>query len=269
MSITNVTSTKVMLMKDNYNIQLPDMEMVLKINGVEEYIDERLLKTIPENEIPENKRNEVRNTHILYYEEQVTKEMIKKDATAKFLISNSISEEMKAKIDFRRNTAYDIWKIIMEGNNKSNEEKKNELNNQLETLIYQKDSDISIFIDELDRIFGELYILGEVLSEEKKYNILYSALPYETVIETNIISTKKKYTESCNLLKTTIPYIKYLKEESKNKQRNKAVILNTTKVSNRTQFNSKESNRYNNKNNNNKENRKCFICGKIGHMAKN
>jgi len=55
--------------------------------------------------------------------------MIRKDATAKFLISNSISEEMKAKIDFRRNTAYDIWRIIMEGNNKSNEEKKNELNN--------------------------------------------------------------------------------------------------------------------------------------------
>jgi len=214
MSITNVTSTKVMLTKDNYNIWLPDMEMVLQINGVVEYINERL-KTIQENEIPENK-------------------------------------------------------IIMEGNNKSNEEKKNELNNQLETLIYQKDSDISLFIAELDRIFGELYVLGEVLSEEKKYNILYSALPYETVIETNIISTKKKYTESCKLLKTTIPYIKYLKEESKNKQRNKAaVILNTTKVNNRTQLKSKENNRSNNKNNNNKENRKCFICGKIGHIAKN
>jgi len=79
MSITNVTSTKVMLTKDNYNIWLPDMEMVLQINGVVEYINERL-KTIQENEIPENK-------------------------------------------------------IIMEGNNKSNEEKKNELNNQLETLI--------------------------------------------------------------------------------------------------------------------------------------
>jgi len=138
MSITNVTSTKVMLTKDYYNIWLPDMEMILQINGVVEYIDERLLKTIQENEIPKNKRSDhikVRNSHILYYEEQVTKEMIRKDATAKFLISNSISEEMKAKIDFRRNTAYDVWRIIMEGNNKSNEEKKNELNNQLETLI--------------------------------------------------------------------------------------------------------------------------------------
>ena len=273
MSITNVTSTKVMLMKDNYNIWLPDMEMVLQINGVIEYIDKRLLKTLQKDEIPENKRNnhiKVRNTHILYYEEQVTEEMIRKDATAKYLISNSISEEMKTKIDFRRNTAYDIWKIIMEGNNKSDEEKKNELNNQLEALIYQKDSDISLFIAELDRIFGELYVLGEELSEEKKYNILYFSLPYETIIETNIISTKKKYTESCNLLKTTIPYIKYLKEESKIKQRNKAaVILNTTKVNNRTQHKSKEYNRCNNKNNNNKENRKCLICGKIGHIAKN
>jgi len=72
---------------------------------------------------------------------------------------------------------------------------------------------------------------------------MYSALPYETIIETNIISTKKKYTESCKLLKTTIPYIKYLKEEPKNKQRNKAaVILNTTKVNNRTQLKSKENN---------------------------
>jgi len=101
--------------------------MVLQINGVVEYIDERLLKTIQENEIPENIRSDhikVRNSHILYYEEQVTKEMIRRDATAKFLISNSISEEMKAKIDFRRNTAYDVWRIIMERNNKSNEEKK-------------------------------------------------------------------------------------------------------------------------------------------------
>jgi len=195
MSITNVTSTNVVFMKDNYNIWLPDTEMVLQINGVEEYIDERLLKKILENEIPENKRNDhikVRNTHILHYEKQVTKEMIIKDATSKFLISNSISEEMKTKRDFRRNTACDIWKIIIEGNNKSNEEKKKKLNNQLETLIYQKDSDISLFIAKLDRIFGELYVLGEVLSEEKKYNILYSALPYETVIEINIISTKKK-----------------------------------------------------------------------------
>jgi len=100
MSITNVTSTKVMLTKDNYNIWLPDMEMVLQINGVVEYIDERLLKTIQENEIPENKRSDhikkVRNSHILYYEEQVTKEMIRKDATAKFLISNSISEEIES-----------------------------------------------------------------------------------------------------------------------------------------------------------------------------
>ncbi|ORY67980.1 hypothetical protein LY90DRAFT_504455 [Neocallimastix californiae] len=78
----------------------------------------------------------------------------------------------------------------MELNNKSNEEKKNELNNKLETLIYQKDTNISLFIAELDRIFGELFIFSEVLSEEKKYSILYSALPYETVIETNIQLSK-------------------------------------------------------------------------------
>jgi len=47
----------------------------------------------------------------------------------------------------------------MELNNKSNEEKKNELNNKLETLIYQKDTNISLFIAELDRIFGELLYL--------------------------------------------------------------------------------------------------------------
>jgi len=41
----------------------------------------------------------------------------------------------------------------------------------------------------------------------------------------------------------------YLKEESKNKQRNKAVILNTSKINNRNQFKRKENNRYNNKNN--------------------
>jgi len=69
MIITNVTSTIVMLMKDNYNIWLPDMEMVLQINGVVEYIDERLLKPIQKNEIPENKRSDhikVRNSHILW-----------------------------------------------------------------------------------------------------------------------------------------------------------------------------------------------------------
>ena len=69
--------------------------------------------------------------------------ILKHDKLAKYLINNNISDEIKVRLDFRKLSAYHIWKALEKSNKRSDEERIGELKKELEaksttrTMTYQ------------------------------------------------------------------------------------------------------------------------------------
>jgi len=55
------------------------------------------------------------------YDSNMTKNDLKHDKLAKYLIDNSISDEIKVRLDFRKLSAFQIWKALEKSNKKSDE----------------------------------------------------------------------------------------------------------------------------------------------------
>jgi len=255
------TTTKHLLTSNNYRLWLTDMDLLLVINDVDDYVYEEKVKVIKKNKIAKEnlkKYKKVRGCDDLYYEKDVTKEMIKLDSLAKHLINNSISDEIKIKLDFQRSSAYQIWNILKASNTRSNEERKLELKNKLENMKYNKENDISLFIEEMNNIFNELSSLEMEISDEKKFEYLYLALPYEITLEVNIMDHDGKWEDVTKCLKKKVPKLKYLKELRKENNHKNNTVINVNSMTKKNRFTPR----------NNRGRKRCYICNKLGHIAR-
>ncbi|KAL6628815.1 hypothetical protein U3516DRAFT_739115 [Neocallimastix sp. 'constans'] len=82
-------------------------------------------------------------------------------------------KQKKIYFDFEKHTAKQIYNILKELNIKKTKDLKD---------------DISLFIYELNILFNELKDLNSSLTEEEKFNYLYTSISWELAIETNINS---------------------------------------------------------------------------------
>jgi uncharacterized protein YktA (UPF0223 family) len=258
-SLSNAVCTKHLLNNNNYRVWLQEMELLLGIHEVDDYVYSEKLPTI-------KKANQVKttDTKLVYlpyphdndkvYDSSVTKDDIKHDKLAKYLINNSISDEIKVRLDFRKLSAYQVWKALEKSNKRSDEERISELKKELGAKRYNRNDDISLYISELNNIYSELESLGENYSDEKKFNQLYLSLPYDIIIESHIIAYGTTWKEATEHLIKVIPHLKYLKE-LKNKQKQTSLNLSTEATPK-----SKSKRR--------RKGVRCGHCRKFGHTKK-
>ena len=261
-----IIATKDLLTRDNYRLWLQEIDLLLTINGVGDYIRKEKIKTVEKIEASDKTKIDlikVEGKKNFYYTKDVTTEMLVDDAKAKYYLLNSISDNIKIRIDFKSNTAYQIMKIIKAMNTKSTEVRKHELKETLNNMRYSMDDDITLFITEMENIFNELDKINNTLSEEKKFNYLYTALPNEITVETGIIQHVGNWDEATKLLKNTVPHLIFLKGNTNRTKTTSATILNAQTNKRKT----KQSDKY--KKNNKNKNKRYFICDKPGHIAKN
>jgi len=102
-------ATKGLLTKENYKLWLQEIDLLLSINGVDDYIYEEKIKYIDKRKIKKediSKHKKVKRRENLYNDIIVTEDMVRADITAKYYLHNSISDDIKVKINFQSISAY-------------------------------------------------------------------------------------------------------------------------------------------------------------------
>jgi len=256
----NILSNK-KLTVETYPLWASDMDLILTANELDQYIYEDNMKKIANN--AENfeslKGMKIRGTDT-YYHKSVTTKMIVGDSKAKRYISMNLENEIKLSIDFKNSSAYDIWKLLKKTFTKGNEEMKLQLNEKLENMTYDKSTDIGIFIANMEITFDKLKKLGENVNDERKFNYLYNAIPSDIAQLTNLLGFQNDWNGCCNMLKTSIPRIKFL-NTLKIKQE-KAKVFNNEVRTNESNSRNKQNRKHS------KRNIRCHNCGGFGHISR-
>jgi len=115
------------------------------MNCLDDYIYEDIIKKVKLVSIPigdRSKYKRVRGSTRFVYDLNVTDEMLNDEAHAKYILSNSVSDQIKEEINFSAYTCFEIWNILKE---------------------------FVIFISNVNYLYEELEDLGEVYSDEKKF----------------------------------------------------------------------------------------------------
>ena len=76
----------------------------------------------------------MRGSGNLYYEKNVTRNIIKTDSLSKHLIYDNLLDELKIKFDFQKLSIYQFWNIFKSSNIRSNEGRKIQLKIKLENI---------------------------------------------------------------------------------------------------------------------------------------
>eukprot|EP00833_Pecoramyces_ruminatium_P017030 jgi/Orpsp1_1/1191062/evm.model.d7180000083239.1 len=162
----------------------------------------------------------------------------------------NLDDKTKRNIDFKNNTAYEIWNLLKKSFMKNNEEMKLDLNKKLKEMKYNINDDFGMFLSNMENTLNKLEELGENVSDERKFNYLFNSLPNEIIIQTNIMEYQDEWEKCCKMLNNKVPRLKYLKELKDNQEKIKALNVELNK-----QYNYK---------------RKiiCRKCGKRGHIAR-
>ena len=261
-----------------YKVWVSDMDLLLSSRDLDQYIYEESIKivTLKDSDTDKSGYTKIRGTSYHYYDKGTTPEQIKGDRRAKNYISLNLDDETKSKINFKTNTAFNVWKILKGSFEKGDEEKKLNLLKKLDTLEFDRNGDIEMFLSDLNNTFTELEELKYEVSEEKKFNYLYNSLPEDIAQSTSIITYQDKFNEGCEHLKKTIPRLKFLKE-MKQLQHKSSVYNVEAKSYNKNNYNNygsynknnhNKNNYKNNYNNNYNNNPKCYNCGRFGHISK-
>jgi len=146
---------------------------------------------------------------------------------------NSISNYLASKIDFISSTAYEIFKLIATLNQRSRSERIEEIKEELIKLKYDPDNDgaLSIFISDMNLKFKELENLKEKLEYQDKFNYLYSAIPEDLAIKSNILSCEPNWEETTSHLIKVSQQLKSIQEIIIKKEERASTSLNVeTKI---------------------------------------
>ncbi|ORX79217.1 hypothetical protein BCR32DRAFT_240954 [Anaeromyces robustus] len=260
-NIINSSIPKNELNSDYYPIWASDMFLLLSSYGLEAYICEENLKKVTKDDpgfgtgcLP------VRGTTNLFYAQTVNRTMLRNDNKAKWFISSNLDNNNKRRIDFVSNTAYEVWKLLESTYQKGIEERKIKIKKDLEEMKYDKNDDFEMFLSNMNNLFNTLRGLNAEVSDEQKFNYLYTSLPSDITRETNMICYQDKWEDCCKMLLKTIPRLKFLKE-LKGKQ-NKINAFNNEYNKNRNKNDYYKYSKYNTKN------KICYICHRSGHIAR-
>ncbi|ORX41949.1 hypothetical protein BCR36DRAFT_309241, partial [Piromyces finnis] len=82
------------------------------------------------------------------------------------------------KMDFSKNTAFEIWKLLKNTYNKGDHERKAFLLKELNEIKFRSNDDISIHISNMENIFNELESLSEPRSNDMTKNLIFSTNHY-------------------------------------------------------------------------------------------
>jgi len=259
----NILSNK-KLTVETYPLWASDMDLILTANELDQYIYENNMKKISKNSenFESSKGIKIRGTEI-YYHKSVTKNMIVGDSKAKRYISMNLENEIKLSIDFKNSSAYEIWELLKKTFTKGKEEMKLQLNEKLENMTYDKSSDIGIFIANMEVTFNKLEELGDKVSDERKFNYLYNALPSDITQLTNMLGFQNDWNRCCDMLKTSIPKIKFLNSLRIKQEKTKAFSSETKTIESVKRY---KQNR--NLSKKNRKNIKCHNCGGFGHISR-
>ena len=102
-----------------------------------------------------------------------------------------------------------------------------------------------MFIYELNILFNELKDLNSSLTEEEKFNYLYTSISWELAIETNIVLYNERWRTASSHLRKVIPIMKYLNQLKVNHDVNKGkVIKNSVTIRTERKRNCRNIRRY-------------------------
>jgi len=259
----NIKSAEVILTgKNNYKVWSDSMGMVLRLNHVENYVKEEIVKKVKISEISQAELEnylEIPETRNYRYARNVTQEMADENEYAKYLINKNISADIKESIDFSSSTAFEIWKTLERSYNPQDKEQKQNLRDKLENLHFKKEDNISLFISDMNNTFKMLENLGENITDDEKFDYLFKSLSSSLRVATGIINHQDSWEDCTNHLIKTLPRIKSIENRSNQPRYREASYNNTYGFKNRNK----------NKNNSiNKPKVTCQICAKSGHSAK-
>ncbi|ORX44046.1 hypothetical protein BCR36DRAFT_222741, partial [Piromyces finnis] len=204
----NFMNTKEELTGANYKIWAEDMKMILKTHKLYQYISSEKLKKIKKSDIKEvdlKNHIQVEENPLMYYSSDVTEDMISEDTRTRLFLSHNINKEVHNKVDFSKNTAFEIWKLLKNTYNKGDHERKAFLLKELNEIKFRSNDDISMHISNMENIFNELESLGEPKSNDENFNFLYKSLPTDVIIFSSIIIYQNNWDKCKKHMESTVP----------------------------------------------------------------
>ena len=157
----------------------------------------------------------------LVYEKNTKTKDINIDITAKWIILNSLGEKTQSIIKGDGKTAYEIWNVLKNSFTKNTGTLKIELKKRLEKFKYNTDTDINIFITNLQNTIDELERVDSDLSTDTKIGILNRSVP-DNLRWLNVFQYKKNWEKCKDYVKNIIPDIIFsnFKESTYSKSNN-------------------------------------------------
>jgi hypothetical protein len=255
---SNGTFKKLEIDCDYYEVWAIKMKLLFIINGLEECIEKDMLPKINKTDSEyEEGLIKVIGTSDKYYKKKITKDMIKEDCKAKWLISENISDELLMKVGFEEKSSYDIWNNIKISFKKSNNALKTEIKNELDEMKYDRNEDFNLFLSNMINKFNKLRELNAEPSSDEKFDYLWSALPDDIQSKSNMMEYQDDWDKCCSHMIKSVPRLKQLKDKEIKKTQGMA-LYSYNKNNNFKKYNS--FNRTNNV--------ICYKCNKRGHIAK-
>jgi len=145
---------------------------------------------------------------------------------------NSISNDLSIKIDFMSSTVYEIFKLIATLNQRSRSERIEEIKEELIKLKYDPDNDgaLSIFISDMNLKFKTLENLKKKLEYQDKFNYLYSIIPDDLAIKSNILCCEPNWEETTTRLIKVSQQLKSIQEIIIKKEERASTLNVETKI---------------------------------------
>eukprot|EP00833_Pecoramyces_ruminatium_P007745 jgi/Orpsp1_1/1181777/evm.model.c7180000078571.1 len=250
------------LNSDNYQSWKINMLYLLDINNLIDYVITEKIKKYKKNKVLNNLENYITDKldNSLVYKNDINPVDIKKDDNVtKWVILNSLGQETRKIVENRGKTAFQTWKILENSFTKSKEQLRIELKSSLDTIKFNPEKDINIFIASLENIFEELEYIDTSIPDDMKVGILNRALP-DNLRFINVFQFREDWQRCQDYVLKVIPDIIFsnTKENKISVERQDSIIADNVINTRSPKSHVKQNKR---------KNGRCYICKKYGHYS--